>query len=209
MIIFQVLVSGLIIWRRSRNSKEPFGCLVAGGIVMVVFALTTFLYFLGKSVVCDGLLSDVFADSRGSLAAASPVEWLMAGFLLLMIILLSATVCSMVGFAITGHHPHLCKMVWKTLAGMLLVPIIALAVLGCSFGLAYVVCMRIVSPMFDDIGWGWMIMLILMSLMCMLGFAGFVAFLMDLNKGDLKGYDMEKRERTFRRIDCEKRGGEI
>lgn len=137
LIVLQVLFSGLIIWRIRQQNHGKAGCFAVFMTIAVVFALTTSLYFLGKSIVFDGLLSDVFADSRGSLAAASPAEWLMAGFLLLMIILIAATVCSMTGFAITGHHPHFCKMVWKTLAGILLLPIIAMALLGISFATAF------------------------------------------------------------------------
>lgn len=209
LIVLQVLLSGLIIWRIRQQNHGKAGCFAVFMTIAVVFALTTSLYFLGKSIVFDGLLSDVFADSRGSLAAASPAEWLMAGFLLLMIILIVATVCSMTGFAITGHHPHFCKMVWKTLAGILLLPIIAMALLGISFATAFVVCMRIASPMFDYIGWGWMIMLVLMGIMCLFGFSGFVTLLMNMNRNDIKQYDIENRERTFRRItDNGEKGGE-
>ena len=122
----QVLISGLIIWRRKRDSKEPSGCLAAGFIFMIVFAFTTVLYSLGYLIISEGLLAGIFAESRGSLAAASPVEWLMAGFICLIMILVSATVCSLAGYAVTGRHPKFCKMVWKTLVIILMFPIMAL-----------------------------------------------------------------------------------
>ena len=44
LIVLQILITGLIIWRRKQNSKEPLGCLAAGFIFMIVFALTTVLF---------------------------------------------------------------------------------------------------------------------------------------------------------------------
>ena len=47
LIVLQILITGLIIWRRKQDSKEPSGCLAAGVIFMIVFALTTALFSLG------------------------------------------------------------------------------------------------------------------------------------------------------------------
>lgn len=97
LIVLQILITGLIIWRRKQDSKEPLGCLAAGFIFMIVFALTTVLFSLGHLIINEGLFANIFAKSRGSLAAASPVEWLMAGFICLIMTLVSATVCSLAG----------------------------------------------------------------------------------------------------------------
>ena len=83
LIVLQILIAGLIIWRRKQDSKEPSGCLAAGVIFMIVFALTTALFSLGHLIISEGLFANIFAESRGSLAAASPMEWLMAGFICL------------------------------------------------------------------------------------------------------------------------------
>ncbi len=203
LIIFQVLISGLVIWRRKQDSKEPLGCLAAGFIIMIVFALTTVLYSLGHLIINKGLFADIFAESRGALVAASPAEWLMAGFISLIMILVSATVCSLVGYAVTGHHPKFCKLIWKTLAGILLLPIMALGTLAATFGFAYIICMRFASPMFDDIGWGWMLLLLFFCAMCLLGFSGFVAFLLEMNGEKLKEYDEKDSRRFFRPVDMD------
>lgn len=84
LIVLQILITGLIIWRRKQDSKEPSGCLAAGVIFMIVFALTTALFSLGHLIINEGLFANIFAESRGSLAAASPMEWLMAGFICLI-----------------------------------------------------------------------------------------------------------------------------
>ena len=122
LIVLQILITGLIIWRRKQDSKEPSGCLAAGVIFMIVFALTTALFSLGHLIINEGLFANIFAESRGSLAAASPMEWLMAGFICLIMMLVSATVCSLAGYAVTGRHPKFCKLIWKTLAVILLLP---------------------------------------------------------------------------------------
>ena len=72
LIVLQILITGLIIWRRKQDSKEPLGCLAAGFIFMIVFALTTVLFSLGHLIINEGLFANIFAKSRGSLAAASP-----------------------------------------------------------------------------------------------------------------------------------------
>ena len=87
LIVLQILITVLIIWRRKQDSKEPLGCLAAGFIFMIVFALTTVLFSLGHLIINEGLFANIFAESRGSLAAASPVEWLMSGFICLIMIL--------------------------------------------------------------------------------------------------------------------------
>ena len=178
LIVLQILITGLIIWRRKQDSKEPSGCLAAGVIFMIVFALTTALFSLGHLIINEGLFANIFAENRGSLAAASPVEWLMAGFICLIMILVSATVCSLAGYAVIGRHPKFCKLIWKTLAVILLFPIMALGILVAAFGFAYIICMRFASPMFDNIGWGWMLLLLFFSVMCLLGFSGFVVYLL-------------------------------
>ena len=90
----------------------------------------------------------------------------MAGFICLIMILVSATVCSLAGYAVTGRHPKFCKLIWKTLAIILLFPIMALGILVAAFGFAYVICMRFASPMFDYIDWGRMLLLLFFSVMC-------------------------------------------
>ena len=35
--------------------------------------------------------------------------------------------------------------------------------------------------MFDNIGWGWMLLLLFFSVMCLLGFSGFVVYLLEMN----------------------------
>lgn len=208
LIVLQVLISGLIIWRRKRDSKEPSGCLAAGFIFMIVFAFTTVLYSLGYLIISEGLLAGIFAESRGSLAAASPVEWLMAGFICLIMILVSATVCSLAGYAVTGRHPKFCKMVWKTLVIILMFPIMALGILAAAFGFAYIICMRFATPMFDNIGWGWMLLILFFCVMCLLGFPGFVVYMLEMNSEKLKEYDEKDSRRSFRPVDNEK-GGRI
>lgn len=113
LIVLQILITGLIIWRRKQDSKEPSGCLAAGVIFMIVFALTTALFSLGHLIINEGLFANIFAESRGSLAAASPMEWLMAGFICLIMMLVSATVCSLAGYAVTGRHPKFCKQIGR------------------------------------------------------------------------------------------------
>lgn len=156
-------------------------------------------------------IANIFAESRGSLAAASPVEWLMAGFICLIMILVSATVCSLAGYAVTGRHPKFCKLIWKTLAIILLFPVMALGILVAAFGFAYVICMRFASPMFDDIGWGWMLLLLFFSVMCLLGFSGFVVYLLEMNSEKLKKYDEKDSRRSFRPVDMNnhEKGGTI
>lgn len=203
LIVLQILITGLIIWRRKQDSKEPSGCLAAGVIFMIVFALTTALFSLGHLIINEGLFANIFAESRGSLAAASPVEWLMAGFICLIMILVSATVCSLAGYAVTGRHPKFCKLIWKTLAIILLFPVMALGILVAAFGFA--------SPMFDDIGWGWMLLLLFFSVMCLLGFSGFVVYLLEMNSEKLKKYDEKDSRRSFRPVDMNnhEKGGTI
>ena len=178
---------------------------------MIVFALTTALFSLGHLIINEGLFANIFAESRGSLAAASPMEWLMAGFICLIMILVSATVCSLAGYAVTGRHPKFCKLIWKTLAIILLFPIMALGVLVAAFGFAYIICMRFASPMFDYIGWGWMLLLLFFSVMCLLGFSGFVVYLLEMNSEKLKKYDEKDSRRSFRPVDMNnhEKGGTI
>ena len=211
LIVLQVLLSGLIIWRRKQDSKEPSGCLAAGVIFMIVFALTTALFSLGHLIINEGLFANIFAESRGSLAAASPMEWLMAGFICLIMMLVSATVCSLAGYAVTGRHPKFCKLIWKTLAIILLFPVMALGILVAAFGFAYIICMRFASPMFDNIGWGWMLLLLFFSVMCLLGFSGFVVYLLEMNSEKLKKYDEKDSRRSFRPVDMNnhEKGGTI
>lgn len=211
LIVLQVLITGLIIWRRKQDSKEPLGCLAAGFIFMIVFVLTTVLFSLGHLIINEGLFANIFAESRGSLAAASPVEWLMAGFICLIMILVSATVCSLTGYAVTGRHPKFCKLIWKTLAVILLLPIVALGILVAAFGFAYIICMRFASPMFDDIGWGWMLLLLFFCVMCLLGFSGFVVYLLEMNGEKLKEYDEKDNRRSFRPVDMDnnEKGGTV
>ena len=199
LIVLQILITGLIIWRRKQDSKEPSGCLAAGVIFMIVFALTTALFSLGHLIINEGLFANIFAESRGSLAAASPMEWLMAGFICLIMILVSATVCSF------------CKLIWKTLAIILLFPVMALGILVAAFGFAYIICMRFASPMFDNIGWGWMLLLLFFSVMCLLGFSGFVVYLLEMNSEKLKKYDEKDSRRSFRPVDMNnhEKGGTI
>ncbi len=156
---------------------------------MIVFALSTALFRLGHLIINEGLFANIFAESRGSRAADSPVEWLMAGFICLIMIQLSSTVCSLGGYAVTGRHPKFSKLIWKTLAIILLFPIMALGVLVAAFGFAYIICMRFASPMFDAIGWGWMLLLLFFSVMCLLGFSGFVVYLLEMNSEKLIKYD--------------------
>lgn len=203
LIVLQILITGLIIWRRKQDSKEPSGCLAAGVIFMIVFALTTALFSLGHLIINEGLFANIFAESRGSLAAASPMEWLMAGFICLIMMLVSATVCSLAGYAVTGRHPKFCKLIWKTLAIILLFPVMALGILVAAFGFA--------SPMFDNIGWGWMLLLLFFSVMCLLGFSGFVVYLLEMNSEKLKKYDEKDSRRSFRPVDMNnhEKGGTI
>ena len=208
LIVLQVLITGLIIWRRKQDSKEPLGCLAACFIFVIVFALTTVLYSLVYLIFNEGLFANIFAESRGSLAAASSVEWLMAGFICLIMLLVSATVCSLAGYAVTGHHPKFCKMVWKILAIILFFPIMAMGLLAATFGFAYIICMRFASPMFDNVGWGWMLLILFFCVMCLLGFSGFVVYLLEMNSEQLKEYDDKDSRRSFRPVDNEK-GGRI
>ena len=193
LIVLQILITGLIIWRRKQDSKEPSGCLAAGVIFMIVFALTTALFSLGHLIINEGLFANIFAESRGSLAAASLMEWLMAGY------------------AVTGRHPKFCKLIWKTLAIILLFPVMALGILVAAFGFAYIICMRFASPMFDNIGWGWMLLLLFFSVMCLLGFSGFVVYLLEMNSEKLKKYDEKDSRRSFRPVDMNnhEKGGTI
>ena len=204
LIVLQILITGLIIWRRKQDSKEPLGCLAAGFIFMIVFALTTALFSLGHLIINEGLFANIFAESRGSLAAASPMECLI-------MMLVSATVCSLAGYAVTGRHPKFCKLIWKTLAIILLFPVMALGILVAAFGFAYIICMRFASPMFDNIGWGWMLLLLFFSVMCLLGFSGFVVYLLEMNSEKLKKYDEKDSRRSFRPVDMNnhEKGGTI
>lgn len=178
---------------------------------MIVFALTTVLFSLGHLIINEGLFANIFAENRGSLAAASPVEWLMAGFICLIMILVSATVCSLAGYAVIGRHPKFCKLIWKTLAVILLFPIMALGILVAAFGFAYIICMRFASPMFDYISWGWMLLLLFFCVMCLLGFSGFVVYLLEMNSEKLKEYDEKDSRRSFRPVDMNnhEKGGTI
>lgn len=207
LFALQLLLAGLLVWRMRQNSGQPVGCLAGGVVTIVVVVLTSFLFFLGQAIWSEGPIAEVLADSRGSLAAVSPAQWLMVGFLCLMLLLMAAATCSLVGFAFTGHHPEFCKRIWKTLASVLLLPVVALVLLAGTFGFAFIVSMRIASPIFDDIGWGWMLLLIVFSAICLLGFVGFVVVMLDMNANNLKTYDSENGDRSFRRIDNTEKGG--
>ena len=61
LIVLQILITGLIIRRRKQGSKEPSGCLAAGFIFMIVFALTTVLFSLGHLIINEGLFANIFA----------------------------------------------------------------------------------------------------------------------------------------------------
>ena len=211
LIVLQILITGLIIWRRKQDSKEPSGCLAAGVIFMIVFALTTALFSLGHLIINEGLFANIFAESRGSLAAASPVEWLMAGFICLIMILVSDRLLFGRLCCHRPFTPNSGKLIWKTLAIILLFPVMALGILVAAFGFAYVICMRFASPMFDDIGWGWMLLLLFFCVMCLLGFSGFVVYLLEMNSEKLKKYDEKDSRRSFRPVDMNnhEKGGTI
>lgn len=210
----QLLLSGLVIWRMRQRSSQPVGCLVGGFVVLWIVALTSVMLVLVKAIFEEGLFHFIQENSQESLGAIAPGNWVMAGMVCLIVILMAAGTCSLVGFAITGHHPKFCRMVWKTLAGILLLPVVSLGLLAASFGCAYVICMRIASPMFDDMGWGWLLLLAFFSLMSMLGFVGLVACMLELNGNKLKEYDFGDKDRSFRRIGeaghplCNGKGGE-
>lgn len=74
-----------------------------------------------------------------------------------------------------------------------------------------IICMRFASPMFDDIGWGWMLLLLFFSVMCLLGFSGFVVYLLEMNSEKLKEYDEKDSRRSFRPVDMNnhEKGGTI
>ena len=65
LIVLQVLITGLIIWRRKQDSKEPLGCLAAGFIFMIVFALTTALFSLGHLIINEGLFANILQRAEG------------------------------------------------------------------------------------------------------------------------------------------------
>ena len=211
LIVLQVLITGLIIWRRKQDSKEPLGCLAVGLYGSDYQAAPPEAWIKKHLIINEGLFANIFAESRGSLAAASPMEWLMAGFICLIMMLVSATVCSLAGYAVTGRHPKFCKLIWKTLAIILLFPVMALGILVAAFGFAYIICMRFASPMFDNIGWGWMLLLLFFSVMCLLGFSGFVVYLLEMNSEKLKKYDEKDSRRSFRPVDMNnhEKGGTI
>ena len=62
--------------------------------------------------------------------------------------------------------------------------------------------------MFDNIGWGWMLLILFFCVMCLLGFPGFVVYMLEMNSEKLKEYDEKDSRRSFRPVDNEK-GGRI
>ncbi len=60
-------------------------------------------------------------------------------------------------------------------------------------------------------GWGWMLLLLFFSVMCLLGFSGFVVYLLEMNSEKLKKYDEQDRRRSFRPVDMNnhEKGGTI
>ena len=87
----------------------------------------------------------------------------------------------------------------------------ALGILVAALGFAYIICMRFASPMFDDIGWGWMLLLLFFCVMCLLGFSGFVVYLLEMNSEKLKEYDEKDSRRSFRPVNMNnhEKGGTI
>ena len=83
--------------------------------------------------------------------------------------------------------------------------------IGCGIWFAYIICMRFASPMFDNIGRGWMLLLLFFSVMCLLGFSGFVVYLLEMNSEKLKKYDEKDSRRSFRPVDMNnhEKGGTI
>lgn len=199
----QLLLAGLVVWRMRQRSEQPVGCLAGGFVVLWIIILTSMMFVLAHAIFQEGLLADVLHDGRGSLAAVSPGDWALSGMVCLMLVLMAAGTCSLAGFAITGHHPKFCRTVWKTLTGVLLLPVVSLGLLAASFGCAFVVCMRIASPMFDDVGWGWLLLLIFFSGMSMLGFVGLVVCMLELNGDKLKEYNPGNKDRSYRRANEE------
>lgn len=204
LIALQLLLSALIIWRMRQNLGSNVGCMPGGLIVMVVVALITLLYFLIQALFGD---SGTLLDEEGLPPTATPSGWATLAIFGLFMAGLAATTCSLIGFAITGHHPKFCKMVWKTLAGVLFLPTLSLGFLSLALVCAFSVCMGLMTLLSAHTDWGTIILMAFFSFMCMIGFLGLLILMLDINDGRIEEYTVDSDERSFRRIDGHKKGG--
>lgn len=199
-IIFalQLLFAGAIIWRMRQRSGQPAGCLAGGYIILVVVVLTSLMLGLGYFITNE-MFDMILEDSQGSLSTAPLENWIMGGGLCILMLLMVAGTCSAVGFAFTGSHPKFCKTIWKALASIIFLPLVVLFIASISFGCAFVICMRLISPEFDDMGWGWLILLLIFCVVTLLASAGMISFILELNGNKLKEYNPEDKDRIYRR----------
>lgn len=205
LIALQMLLSALIIWRVRQNSGNNIGCMPGGLIVIVVVALTTLLYFLIQALFGD---SGTLLDEEGLPPTATPSGWAMLAIFGLFMVGLAGATCSLIGFAITGHHPKFCKMVWKTLAGVLFLPALSLGLLSLALTCAFTACMGLMTLLSANTDWGTIILTAIFSLMSMIGFLGLLILMLDINDGKIEEYTVDSDERSFRRIDGHKKGGD-
>lgn len=196
---FQLLLTVLIIWQRKRQTRQSVGFLTASRIFMIVFVLTSFLFSLGQFALKEQTWALLFPKGFTSWTYLSPADLFLIGFLLLILLLLSAALCSLTGYAITGTHPPLCRKIWRILISGILFPLLILLLLGVSLYFAYIITMRFVSCQFDDMEWWWTIPLGIFCLMCALGFAGIVIRDLQLDC-TFKEYNPNQTGRTFKRI---------
>lgn len=194
ILILPLLLSGTILWRM-RQKKDQVGCLLGGYITLLCYVFIIFVISMGQMAI--QILSDFIGDSAfRSLWTVSLGDWLLAGGMLLLILLLGAVASSLIGFVITGHHPKICKAIWRMLVSAVLLPLAMLAVMGCSLGCAYVICMRIASSMYDDMAWGWTIALFIISGVTLMAFVAWVNYVLSDHQSKLAVYAED--DSTFR-----------
>lgn len=128
LIAVQLLFSMLILLRIRQYRKKPTGCLPAVLVILSTAVFTSVLYYIWQ-IVCDE--NSCWTDLGGMLAAGSWQEWVAWAFFGLFVVLFTAAGCSLFGFALTGHHPKFCKEMWRSLIGMMLIPIPYTRPAGC------------------------------------------------------------------------------
>lgn len=199
-IIFalQLLLASLIVWRMRQHNGQPAGCLAIGYIILIIVVVTGIM--MGAGYFAANEIVDII---RGSQSAITAADWAITGGLCILTLVIVAGICSAVGFAFTGHHPDFCKEIWKTLASIIFLPLVVFILAGISFGCAFIISMRIASPMFDDMGWGWLILPLIFGVATLFASAGMIAFLLEQSSKKLKEYDQDNKNRSYQLLSKE------
>ncbi len=199
--------SMLILLRIRQYRKKPTGCLPSVLVILSTAGFTSVLYYLWQ-IVCDE--NSRWTDLGGMLAAGSWQDWVAWAFWQdwvawaffgLSVVLLTAAGCSLYGFALTGHHPKICKEMWRSLIGMLLIPFLTLALLAASTLCISLSGMTLFTWLFSETAFSDVAMLVLSAALFTFGYMGLLAFLFKFNGSKLDTYILENINRSYRRIE--------